>query len=175
MPVMCKNCGVRPAKIHYTEIVNHNVVNMDLCIQCAEEKGIDIKEPGNFSLGDLAAGVFDSVVDTQSDKIGNVRCPRCGYDYSDFKKVGRLGCAECYRAFETQLLVLLRQIHGGTQHKGKSPSQLGPKAILRKELMDLRDELVRAIEKEEYEDAARIRDQIKDLESEVEGADNADV
>ena len=174
MPVMCRVCGKRPAKIHYTEIVNHNVVNMDLCLQCAEEKGIDVKEPGSFSLGDLAAGVFDSVVDTQSEKIGKVRCPRCGYDYSDFKKVGRLGCAECYRAFESQLLVLLRQIHGGTQHKGKSPSQVGPKAILRKELMELRDGLTRAIEKEEYEDAARIRDRIKELSSEAEESDHAD-
>jgi protein arginine kinase activator len=174
MPVMCKICGKRAAKIHYTEIVNNNVVNMDLCLQCAEEKGIDVMEQGSFSLGDLAAGVFDSVTDTPSEKIGKVRCPRCNYDYSDFKKVGRFGCPECYRAFETQLLVLLRQVHGGTQHKGKSPVQLGPKAIIRKELMELRDELTRAIEKEEYEDAAKIRDRIKELEDEVEGAEHAD-
>jgi protein arginine kinase activator len=163
-------CGNRPATIHYTEIVNHNVETMDLCAQCAEEKGIDLKTAGNYGLGDLAAGFINSVAQTESEKIGKVRCPQCGYDYSDFKKVGRLGCPECYRAFEAQLLILLRQIHGSTQHKGKSPEQLGPKAMIRKELIDLQDDLARAVEKEEYERAATIRDRIKELQDKVQGS-----
>ena len=168
MPLMCESCGKRAAKIHYTEVVNHNMVTMDLCPECAEEKGLDVKSAGSYGLGDLVAGVWDSTVEAQSDKIGKVRCPDCGYTYSDFKKMGRFGCSECYRAFEAQLIVLVRQLHGSTQHQGKSPRQVGPKALIRRELMDLKEELVRAVEKEEFEEAAKLRDQIKELESRVE-------
>jgi protein arginine kinase activator len=168
MPLMCQACGIRPAKIHFTEVVNHNMVTMDLCAECAGEKGIDVKMAGGYGLGDLVAGVWDSAVETQAEKIGKVRCPECGYAYSDFKKMGRFGCPECYRAFESQLLVLLRQLHGSTQHDGKSPRQLGPEALIRKELVDLKEELTRAVQREEFEKAATIRDRIKELEKEAE-------
>lgn len=168
MPVMCKECGIRPSKIHYTEIVNNQMITTDLCLECAEARGIDVHKSGSYGLGDLVAGLIDTTAQSPSEKMGLVQCPRCGFDYSDFKKVGRLGCPECYAAFEAQLLPLVRQLHGSTQHDGKSPKQLGPKAIIRQELMDLKERLSQAIEKEEYEEAARIRDRIKKLEAKVE-------
>ena len=170
MPVMCKQCGIQPSKIHYTEIVNNQTVTTDLCLDCAESKGIDVPKSGSYGLGDLVAGLIDTTADTPSDKIGKVKCPACGFDYSDFKKSGRFGCADCYMAFETQLIPLLRQIHGSTQHEGKSPEKLGPKAIIRQELMDLKEELSRAVSEERYEDAAQIRDRVKRLETKVEEA-----
>ncbi len=168
MPVMCKQCGIRPSKIHYTEIVNNRTVTTDLCLECAESRGIDVQKPGNYGLGDLVAGLIDGAAQTQAERMGKVKCPACEFVYSDFKKSGRFGCPECYDAFETQLIPLLRQIHGSTQHEGKTPKQLGPKAVIRKELMDLKKELSRAIQGERYEDAAKIRDQIKALEARVE-------
>jgi protein arginine kinase activator len=167
--LMCESCGKRPAKIHFTDVVNDNMVTVNLCLECAEERGVDIKSVGSFGLGDLVAGVWDSTVDTQGDKIGAIRCASCGFAYSDFKKVGRFGCPECYRGFEPQLIVLLRKLHGNTQHEGKGPRQMGPNALIRKELMDLREELARAVQKEEYETAATIRDRIKELEKRTEG------
>ena len=136
MESICKICGVRPSKIHYTEIVNNNMVTMDLCLECAEDKGIDVQKAGTSGLGDLVAGLIDTAAQTELEKIGKVRCPQCGYDYSQFKKIGRLGCPECYRAFEVQLMPLLRHIHGNTQHSGKTPKKLGSRAILRRELLD---------------------------------------
>ena len=168
MPVLCKACGIRPSKIHYTEIVNNSMVSMDLCVECAEERGVEVQGTGNYGLGDLVAGLIDTSASSETEKIGKVRCPSCGFDYSDFKKVGRFGCAECYRAFETQLLPMLRQIHGSTRHDGKAPHRLGEKAVIRKELMDLKEELGQAVEHEEYEKAAEIRDKINDLETKVE-------
>jgi protein arginine kinase activator len=168
MPVTCKHCGIRPAKIHYTEIVNNQMVTTDLCIECAESRGIEVPAQGSYGLGDLVAGLIDTGASTQSEKMGRVKCPACGFEYSSFKKSGRLGCSECYVAFETQLVPLLRQLHGSTQHQGKSPARLGAKATLRKELMELKDDLSRAIKEERYEAAAQIRDQIKDLETKVE-------
>ena len=166
--MMCKQCGIRPAKIHYTEIVNNRTVTTDLCLECAESRGIDVQKSGSYGLGDLVAGLIDNSAQTQSERMGKVKCPACGFVYSDFKKTGRFGCPECYAAFETQLIPLLRQIHGSTQHEGKTPTQLGPKAVMRKELIDLKEELSRAIQDERYEEAAEIRDRIRTLETRVE-------
>ena len=174
MAVMCKECGIRPSKIHYTEIVNNQMVTTDLCLECAESKGIDVQKGGNYGLGDLVAGLIDTTAQTESERIGMVRCPACGFEYSDFKKTGRLGCAEGYNAFESQLIPLLRQLHGSTHHQGKSPAKIGHKAIIRKELLDLREDLTRAVRDERYEDAAKIRDRIKKLEANVSEASDAD-
>ncbi len=168
MPVMCNECGIRAATVHYTEIVNNSKVAMDLCRKCAERKGIDVQKTGKYGLGDLVAGLIDSAASSESDKIGMVRCPSCGYDYSDFKKVGRFGCPDCYDAFEPQLVPMLRQVHGSTRHDGKAPAGIGASAAVNREVMTLRDELSLAIAEEDYEHAAEIRDRIAELESHVE-------
>jgi protein arginine kinase activator len=167
VPILCKICGLRPAKIHYTEIVNNSVVNLDLCLECATERGIDVPKGGALEMGDLAAGLIDTLVDSDSEKLGNVHCSFCGYAYSHFKQAGRFGCPDCYDSFRAQVLPLLRQIHGGVHHKGKSPEDGGPGADLKKELQQLKDALSRAIELEEYERAAEVRDRIKELEKQA--------
>jgi len=166
MAVLCKICGVKPAQIHYTEIVNNKVITVDLCQDCAREKGIDLKKGTPYGIGDLIATQLGSVAQTESERIGRVHCAACGYDYSDFKKVGRFGCPECYTAFSQQLFSLLRHIHGSTQHKGKTPVELGPLAVRRRELIELKEQLALAIESEAYEKAAELRDHIKELEIE---------
>ena len=165
----CMNCKTRPATVHYTEIVNDNMVAMNLCVECAEEKGIEVGKAGNFGIGDLVAGLLDGAVQSEAERISKVRCPSCGYDYSDFKKIGRLGCPECYDAFEAQLVQVLRHVHGSTQHAGKKASQVGERAALRERMTTLRAELTEAITAEDYERAAAIRDEIRGLEAQVEG------
>lgn len=167
MPTLCKVCGMRPAQLHYTEIVNNKMVTLDLCLECAEERGIDVPKGSSYALGDLVAGLIDTSVESETEKIGKVKCSFCGYNYSDFKQVGRFGCPECYRAFEAQLIPLLRQIHGSTRHKGKTPADQGPLASLKQELAKLKEELTRAVELEEYERAAEIRDRIKAIQKQV--------
>jgi protein arginine kinase activator len=166
--IMCKDCGKRPSTVHYTEIVNNQMTSMDLCAECAELRGISVDKQESYGLGDLVAGLIDSAAETESEKMGKVRCPACGFAYSSFKKVGRFGCPECYTAFEKQLVPLLRQLHGSTRHEGKSPKTLGPKAALRQEIVELQESLAKAVTNERYEEAARIRDRIRDLESKVE-------
>lgn len=167
MSILCKVCGSRPARIHYTEIVNNSVVNLDLCMECARERGIDVPKSGSYEMGDLAAGLIDTLVDSKSEQIGRVHCSLCGYAYSNFRQVGRFGCPECYTSFKSQVLPLLRQIHGSTDHRGKIPLDLGPKATLKKELMCLKEDLARMIELEEYEKAALVRDKIKEMEKKM--------
>jgi protein arginine kinase activator len=174
MAVMCKNCGVRPSKVHYTEIVNNEMTSMDLCVECAEARGISVNQGESYGLGDLVAGLIDNTAQSETDRMGRVECPSCGFVWSNFKKVGRFGCPDCYKAFEKQLIPLLRQLHGSTRHEGKTPKALGPKAALRQELIDLQEQLSEAVANERFEEAAEIRDRIRELESKVEetGADS---
>jgi len=164
----CMVCKKRPAKVHYTEIVNQTSVSMNLCLECAEERGIDVHKPGNYGLGDLVAGLIDSAVESESERITQVRCSSCGYEYSDFKKIGRLGCPSCYDAFEAQLVPVLRHVHGSTQHAGKKSSGQGDRAAVRERVAALREDLSLAIRAEDYERAAAIRDEIRALELQVE-------
>jgi protein arginine kinase activator len=167
--MVCEICKNRPAKVHYTEIVNNQSIKMNLCLECAEEKGIDVQKSGNFGLGDLVAGLIDTAVDADSERISKVRCPTCGYQYSDFKRIGRLGCPDCYDAFESQLIAVLRHVHGSTQHVGKKAALRTERLVLRERVAALREELTLAIRGEDYERAAAIRDEIRSLETQVEG------
>ena len=164
MATRCKICGVRPATIHYTEIVNDKMVTLDLCAECADKKGIEVKKATTYGLGDLVAELIDGTVKDDTARIGRVRCPECGYDYSDFRNIGRFGCQECYRSVEAQLNPLLRHIHGSTQHAGKTPVRLGKKSVSRQKVLRLKEELSKAIESEDYELAAQLRDEIRRLD-----------
>jgi len=166
--VLCQNCKKNPAKVHYTEIVNDSMVAMNLCLECAEQKGIDVQKSPNYGLGDLVAGLIDSTADSESERISRVRCATCGYEYSDFKKIGRLGCPDCYTAFESQLVAVLRHVHGSTHHEGKKAVRISERAAIRERVAALREDLSVAIGAEEYERAAALRDEIKELESQVE-------
>ena len=163
MTQVCQSCNAKPATVHVTEIVNNNVETLDLCAQCAEEKGVEVHNPGNYGLGDLVAGLIDTTAETDAERIGRVRCDGCGYEYSDFKKIGRFGCPLCYDAFSAQLVPLLRHVHGSTQHHGKAP-EAGDVVASRKQVAALRDALERAIASEDYEKAASIRDELRELE-----------
>jgi protein arginine kinase activator len=165
----CEICKTRPAKVHYTEIINNQMMKMNLCLECAEEKGVDVRKGGSFGLGDLVAGLIDTAVDADAERIARVRCPTCGYQYSDFKRVGRLGCPDCYDAFDTQLVAVLRHVHGSTQHAGKKAARQDGRLAVRERVAALREELSLAIRAEDYERAAAIRDEIRSLETQVKG------
>jgi len=165
----CEICKTRPAKVHYTEIINNQMMKMNLCLECAEEKGVDVQKSGSFGLGDLVAGLIDTAVDADAERIAKVRCPTCGYQYSDFKRIGRLGCPDCYDAFDSQLVAVLRHVHGSTQHNGKKAARQTEQLAIRERVAELREELSLAIHNEDYERAASIRDEIRSLETQVKG------
>ena len=96
-----------------------------------------------------------------------MQCPRCGLLYSGFRETGRLGCADCYTAFQFQLRPLLRRIHGDTRHRGKRPAGEGEGATRFRQIQRLHDELQRVVEREEFERAAVLRDEIRQLEQET--------
>src|SRR5438552_10196764 len=108
----------------------------------------------------------DTMTSTDEERVGSVQCPRCGLLYSAFKETGRLGCAECYAAFQFQLRPLLRRIHGDTRHRGKSPARGAGVMTSTRQIQRLHDELQRAVEREDFEKAASLRDEIRRLETE---------
>lgn len=161
--MLCEVCGKNEATVEFTEIIDDEVTQLHLCESCAREKGIEMEQ--HFSIADLLAGLTDLGLELEPKEV-SVKCTNCGMTYDDFRKIGRLGCGECYKAFKRSLLPLLKRIHGSTRHVGKATVKLEKAAGVEKksELQELRQNLQRAIESEEYEEAAKIRDKIRELE-----------
>ena len=162
----CDMCHANDATVHLTEIINNKVTKLHLCEECAKEKSREMEE--HFGLADLLSGLADLapiVEKKEAEGVGTgMKCPTCGFTFQNFRKLGRLGCPQCYATFKAQLSPLLRKIHGSDAHIGKMPTK---RAVVREKatmLNDLRKALDRAIGSEEFEDAARLRDRIRALE-----------
>jgi protein arginine kinase activator len=167
--MQCQICGKRPAVVHFTEIVNNKKSEYHVCEKCAEEKGYNISlGKTKVTIGDLVAGMVDQSLGTDEAKVGRVQCPRCHMVYSSFKETGRLGCSECYTTFRTQLRPLLRRIHGSTKHVGKAPLRDAARVAARREVHRLHEEMQRAVDREEFEKAAELRDRIRRMDEEPE-------
>lgn len=165
----CDVCQLRDATVHLTEIINDKVTKLHLCEECAREKSQEMEE--HFGLADLLSGLTDLVPAMEKkEKVADIgiKCSSCGFTFENFRKMGRLGCPGCYETFKNQLSPLLKKIHGSDKHTGKAPSKkeaVGGKATKAGLLIDLRVRLQKAVEAEEFEEAARLRDQIRALEN----------
>ncbi|NLY53980.1 MAG: hypothetical protein GX060_05085 [Firmicutes bacterium] len=165
--MLCEECQKRPATVHYTKVVNNKKTEYHLCEQCARDKGeLDLSfgfDPG-FSIHNLLAGLLD-MAQPQPEKVtsSSNKCPNCGLSYAQFSQNGRLGCGDCYAAFKSQLEPLLRRIQGTSVHSGKVPERQGGALRLERQISKLSRELEQAVEREEYEQAAKLRDQIRAL------------
>src|SRR6185295_12668295 len=120
--MLCCVCKEREATVHLTQIAGEKMQKVDLCEDCAKQKGVN--DPAGFSLADLLLGLGASQEIEQAGGGVETKCPNCGFTQADFKKAGRLGCAECYKTFAEGLEGLLKTMHKGTRHVGKSPRAL---------------------------------------------------
>jgi protein arginine kinase activator len=157
--MLCDICKKNVATVHLTQMVEGKTKKVDLCETCSKEKGVD--DPTGFSLADLLLGLGAAQELTSSE----VRCPVCGFTQADFKKAGRLGCAECYTAFAEGLESLLKSMHKGTKHAGKVPHLLKQSQDLTDRLKSLQKKLDRAVADEDFESAVHLRDEINQLKS----------
>lgn len=158
--MLCDECGDNEAIIHLTNIQNNQITTTHLCESCAGAKGL---EPG-VTMGNLPLTDFLSQTNKAMTESGSTAgpCAYCGMKLEDFKKKGRLGCPHCYVTFEHHLRNLLRRLHGGAQHIGKVYLPPNPSETqLQERLAGLRRKLERAVESEDFEQAARIRDMIR--------------
>lgn len=185
--MLCQECNQREATVHFTKIVNSDKKEFHLCEPCAREKGdfmmkgMSGAENGPFSFHNLLSGLLG--FEQQGSVFGGVpsqspqhnRCGTCGLSYQQFAQVGRFGCADCYKYFNNRLEPLVRRIHGGaTHHTGKVPARTGGLLKQRKQLDSLRRELQAKIHGEQFEEAAILRDRIRELESQL-GASTGEV
>ncbi|MDR3377866.1 MAG: UvrB/UvrC motif-containing protein [Verrucomicrobiae bacterium] len=157
--MQCCVCKEKPATVHLTQIVGDKMQKLDLCEDCAKAKGVN--DPTSFAMADLMLGLGASQ-EIESVAAGlELKCPRCGFSQADFKKSGRLGCPECYRTFAEGLAGLLKSMHKGTRHVGKAPEALRQSRDTVDRLKLLQKKLTKAVEEENYEAAAALRDEIK--------------
>lgn len=163
--MVCNVCGTNEATIHLTEIVNEQMVEIHLCETCAQEKGTEFK--AHFNVGDLLSGLTDLAKEVTGAGKTLAKCPNCGLSYEEFGRTGRLGCTECYEAFAKLLLPLIKRVQHSIQHVGKRPSRLAPPIRMSHDLRELQNRLQKSIQQEAFEEAARIRDQIQQLEEKL--------
>ena len=163
--MLCDICNKSEATVHLTEIVNDQVTKLHLCEVCAKEKGAEMEE--HFGLNDLLAGLVDLGSGLEAETAETIKCPNCGLTYQNFRKIGRLGCSECYEAFKKQMGPILKRIHGSERHVGKVPLKSGKVQDEANVLRELRMRMEKAIQFEEFEEAARLRDEIKKMEEKL--------
>jgi protein arginine kinase activator len=163
--MLCCICKEREATVHLTQIAGEKMQKVDLCEECAKTKGVN--DPTGFSLADLLLGLGASQEIEQATGGAEVKCPRCGFTQADFKKTGRLGCPECYQTFGEVMDGLLKTMHKGTRHVGKAPEALRHSRDLSDRLVALQKKLNKAIAEEDFEQAARLRDEIKQMSAQL--------
>lgn len=162
----CDQCHEREAVIHLTQIVNEQVTTLHLCERCAAEKGVE--SPGGVAktpLGSFLAAMGKGLPEPEPVAQAGESCSRCGASLQDFRESGRLGCPECYRAFEVPLRDLLRRLHGSTHHVGERYAERdGAPGEERQTTAELREQLRLAVETENFELAAELRDRLRVME-----------
>jgi protein arginine kinase activator len=167
--MLCQDCNKREANIHLTQIINNEKIVLNLCKICAEKRGFHSPfEQVPFPLAEFVTGMIGPSKEKPRSKTekGDVQekiCPGCGLTFSEFGRVGRLGCARCYQTFRPELTDILRKIHGSADHRGRTAVQPSEDLQPIREEKRLREELKRAIESENFEAAARLRDEIRNL------------
>jgi protein arginine kinase activator len=154
----CDVCAKNEAVMKVRQVdKDGNASELSICVECAQKRGLTKVEELKTNVAEL----LDEMKGRIEAKDSKALCPRCGMSYADFKRQGRVGCAQCYTAFHDQLVPVLRRLHSAAQHVGKTTST-GRKAAQERLTAEwLRGELKKAVDGEDYERAATLRDQLR--------------
>lgn len=170
--MLCQRCGEKEATIHLTKIVNGKKTEVHLCEDCAKKTEHLNLASDPFSFQNLLADILNPNVASISSEKEELKCKNCGMTYKEFTENGLFGCSECYEQFSDKIERLTKRIHGSTEHVGKVPKRRGGKLRKEKEIEELRTEMQKAVERENFEKAAELRDKIHELEDQLRGDDN---
>jgi len=164
--MLCEKCLKRQATVHMQKNIYGQITEIHLCQDCAGQSDSPLSFE-QFLHGLL--DVFGAIPENVSSHKTEVkhRCSVCSLPYEDFKRTGKLGCSECYQAFRREMDPILKNIQGSNRHEGKYPSKAGTEMLNLRKIDNLKIELSKAIEEEHYENAARLRDQIRALEADI--------
>ncbi len=168
--MLCQDCKKNEAQVHLTQIINNEKTTLNLCKQCAAARGFHSPlENVPFPLADILTGLAASPHNPLPVETGEqISCPTCGLTFTMFTRQGRFGCGDCYKTFRGRLEPIMRKIHGASLHRGQRPIPLllpgqDDEAIPVKEEERLEGELAKAIEGEDFERAAELRDKLKTI------------
>jgi protein arginine kinase activator len=175
--MICQECNERPATFHFTKVINGEKTEVHICEHCAHENSelFMFNVNTGFSLNNLLTGLLNMESDIANTEEQNVfkasdvpQCDRCKMTLHQFKKVGRFGCSNCYPTFKSYITPILKRVHGGnTVHTGKIPERIGGDIHIRKKIDELKAKIHEFIVQEEFEQAAKVRDQIRSLEKKI--------
>ncbi len=172
--MICEKCKLKQAKVHVIKIINGKKTSINLCEHCAKTyENIIIEASKGKNINNLVSSLFDTI-HGQTDHSMDYSVPKCngcGLTLDGFRKSGRLGCRDCYDMFKGNLDMILEKVHGKTIHVGKIPHRTGGELKIKNEILNLKKALKEKIKKEEFEAAAVIRDEIKELENSIIGGD----
>lgn len=165
--MLCQICKKNQATVHYTKIINGKIEELHMCEECAANNSeFDLDSP--FSFNKLWTSLIDNFqTETYRRQTDNLTCPFCGLDYSQFRKTGKFGCAQCYETFRKNLTPLLRGIHAHDKHIGKVPYRANKTIAKERKIERLKNKLNELVLSEAFEEAAKVRDEIRALEKEI--------
>ncbi len=165
--MLCQNCGKNEATTHIKQIINGDMAESHLCSDCASHLGYsDMFSGFGLNLSELFGGFLGDMMPSLSSGKTQ-RCAKCGTSFEEIVHNGRVGCADCYTTFYDRLLPSIQRIHGKIQHSGKvstAPSETPKVETTEEKIEKLRAAMNEAVAKQEFEEAAKIRDEIKALE-----------
>lgn len=165
--MLCQECRLRPASVKVTTILGGQKREVHLCDSCAQTRGeLEFGGEAKISIGEMLAALLhqQGLRRSAPGDAPEIKCDNCGLSYDQFTKTGKLGCSACFSRFDEQLRQVLKHIHGSTRHVGRMPRRAGGALRLKRRIQSLRDELAACVKAEQFERAAQLRDQIRELE-----------
>jgi protein arginine kinase activator len=165
--MMCENCHKESATVFLTQIINGKKIEMHLCSKCASEKE-GLLFNNNISFQQFLSGLLENVKAPKNVHLNNViKCDKCNMTLDEFRKTSKIGCENCYTAFSGYLFPVLKRLHSNIEHTGKTPEKLNKELQITSRIEKMQSDLQIAIMKEDYEEAARLRDLIRDIKKEA--------
>lgn len=166
--MLCQNCQKNTATAFFKQTINGKTATMHLCSECAAQMGSSALN-NDFSLGGFFSNFFDT---SNASSVTTARvCPNCGTTLAQITSSGFFGCGECIKNFYDQVVPMISRIHGNAEHTGKIPKSAGPKIRLKSRIGELKGKLDTAIAAQEFEEAAKLRDEIRSLEEQVDNGE----
>lgn len=170
--MLCQKCQQRDAVVHLTKIINGQASELYLCQECAFKAQTPSYNIYPNMMADFLQALFGASPTGQYSQSGQVvgetaqqKCPCCEMTLAQIQQVGKMGCSRCYDAFEPQMELLLRRIHGRGKHIGKVPARGGAAYKNKQEIAKLKEQLMDLVQAEKFEEAAVLRDKIKEMEN----------
>lgn len=161
--MFCNECGKNEANVHLTHIINGKKTESHLCEDCAKKNQAILNS--NFSMENLFSVMLNNSFNNKTYLPAAKSCTNCGMTYENFRNTGKFGCSHCIDSFKGRLKPVIKSIQGYDRHIGKIPKRAGGDYKIQMDIERLKNDLKGAVEREEYELAAELRDKINDLEN----------